>query len=295
MQKFGGNKTATAAPQQAANAPKTFGGGPTQAATTSSAGPPKPQAYASTSPFAVSGLPQATYDGPEGGGGYEKRDEDYWSAHPLSPGDYTFVAYVRKAIMWGNGEVSVVFQAQQWDKQTNRPGDHHQRPVPDKWGWKQTIPPNVATDSPRYKRWRSELVGAYTAGGWPEETWEKDPRTQGPVPPWYRFFVHECADGSHVPIMLAVVCNVPPPNREKGTGLFCNVKKVVPIRIGDNALVQAPMPWEVTPDLAAFHKWKHGEVKQIVSSKDGSVTQLVPLDKDQFAVGHLGMTSWKDL
>lgn len=286
------------AAKNAANAPSNIGG-VAPAAAPANPGPPKPQAYASTSPFARSGLPPATFEGEVGSGGnFEKRDDDYWQAHPLSPGDYTFVAYVRKAIMWGNGEVSVVFQAQDWDKsqgQNGRPGPHHMRPVPDKYGWKQTIPPNVATDSPRYKRWRSELVGAYTAGGWPEETWEKDPQTQGPVPPWYRFFVHECADGSHVPIMLAVVCNVPPPNREKGSGLFTNVKKVVPIRVGDNALVQAPMPWEVTPDLAAFHKWKHGEVKQIVSNKDGSVTQLVPLDKDQFSVGHLGMTSWKDL
>ena len=151
---------------------------------------------------------------------------------------------------------------------------------------------NVSTDSPRYKRWRSELVGAYTAGGWPESSWEKDPQTQGPVPPWYRFFVHECADGSHVPIMLRVSINVTFPR--DGMGSFTNVKSVVPILI-NSAPVQAPMPWEVTPDLAAFHKWKHGEVKQIVSNKDGSVTQLVPLDKDQFAVGHLGMTSWKDL
>jgi hypothetical protein len=298
MQTFGKPKTGGPAAQQpAANAPKTFGGG-AQAAT-----PPRPQQApaassqraSATSPFATAGgLPPATYEGEVGSGNFEKRDDDYWQAHPLSPGDYTFAAYVRKAIMWGSGEVSVTFQAQDWDKDANRPGPHHMRPVPDKYGWKQTIPPNVATDSPRYKRWRSELVGAYTAGGWPEDSWEVDPTTQGPVPPWYRFFVHEAADGSHVPIMLAVVCNVPPPNREKGSGLFTNVKKVVPVVI-NGAFVQAPMPWEVTPDLAAYHKWKHGEVKQIVSNKDSSVTQLVPLDKDQFAVGYLGMTSWKDL
>lgn len=273
----------------------TFGGGQRQPPAASSPQAPSQQRAPAASPFARSGgLPPATYEGEVGSGNFEKRDDDYWQAHPLSPGDYKFVAYVRKAIMWGSGEVSVSFQAQDWDTAANRPGPHHMRPVPDKWGWKQTIPPNVATDSPRYKRWRSELVGAYTAGGWPEDTWEKDPTTGGPVPPWYRFFIHECADGSHVPIMLAVVCNVPPPNREKGSGLFCNVKAVVPIII-NGAPVQAPMPWEVTPDLAAFHKWKHGEVKQIVSNKDSSVTQVVPLDKDQFAVGHLGMTSWKDI
>lgn len=282
------------AAKPAANAPQNFGGGaPAAAVTVNPAGPPKPQAYASTSPFARSGLPPATYDGPEGGGGnYEKRDDEYWAAHPLSPGDYSFFAYVRKAIMWGSHEISVSFQAQDWDTQANRPGPHHMRPVPDRWGWKQTIPPNVATDSPRYKRWRADLVGAYTAGGWPESSWEKDPTTQGPVPPWYRFFIHECADGSHVPIMLRVSVNVTFPR--DGMGSFTNVKSVVPILV-NGAPVQAPMPWEVTPDLAAFHKWKHGEVKQIVSNKDSSVTQLVPLDKDQFAVGHLGMTSWKDL
>lgn len=292
MQTFGKPKTGgAAASSPAANAPKSFGGGSPASSHQQASAQQRPPAV---SPFAsAGGLPPATYEGEVGSGNFEKRDEEYWQAHPLSPGDYTFLAYVRKAIMWGSGEVSVSFQAQDWDREANRPGPHHMRPVPDKWGWKQTIPPNVATDSPRYKRWRSELVGAYTAGGWPEDAWEKDPRTNGPVPPWYRFFVHECADGSHVPIMLAVVCNVPPPNREKGSGLFCNVKKVVPVII-EGALVQAPMPWEVTPDLAAFHKWKHGEVKQIVD-KAGVFTQLVPLDKDQFAVGHLGMTSWKDI
>ena len=279
------------AAKPAANAPQNFGGGVPATAAPVNPGPPKPQAYASTSPFAHSGLPPATYEGEVGSGNFEKRDDEYWSAHPLSPGDYSFVAYVRKAIMWGNHEVSVSFQAQEWDTQANRPGPHHMRPVPDKWGWKQTIPPNVSTDSPRYKRWRSELVGAYTVGGWPESSWEKDPQTQGPVPPWYRFFVHECADGSRVPIMLRVTVNVTFPR--DGMGSFTNVKSVVPILV-NGAPVQAPLPWEVTPDLAAFHKWKHGEVKQI-NGKDGSVTQLVPLDKDQFAVGHLGMTSWKDL
>lgn len=294
MQTFGKPKTGgTAAPQQAANAPKTFGGG--ASATSPQARPQQAPASSSqrspaTSPFAsAGGLPPATYDGPEGGG---NRDDDYWQAHPLSPGDYTFVAAVRKAIMWGNGEVSVTFQAQEWDREANRPGPHHMRPVPDKWGWKQTIPPNVATDSLRYKRWRSELVGAYTAGGWPESSWEKDPSTQGPVPPWYRFFIHECADGSHVPIMLLVSVNVTFPR--DGMGSFINVKSVIPVLV-NGAPVQAPMPREVTPDLAAYHKWKHGEVKQIVSNRDNSVTQLVPLDKDQFAVGHLGMMSWKDL
>lgn len=273
---------------------KTFGGGaPAQRPATPQPQPAPARVTAqqantpAASPFArAGGLPPATVE-PGDGGTREKRDDAYWADHPLGVGDHTFVCYV-KAVLWSSSnEVSVKFQAQDWDRDTNRPGPHHQRPVPDRYGWKQTARPGISEKG--YANWRRDLVASYTAGGFPEESWERD-ASGGPVPPWHRFFVHECPDGSHVPIMLAVVCNVPPPN---GTSLFCNVKQVVPIYI-DGKPYQAPMPFEVHPDLAAFHKWRHGEVKQI-AGKVGSVTQLVPLDRDQFALGHLGMATYKDI
>lgn len=253
--------------------------------------PAQPQATMAApqaSPFArAGGLPPATVE-PGDGGTREKRDDEYWAQHPLTPGNYTLACYV-KAVLWSSSnEVSVKFQAQDWDRTINRPGAHHQRPVPDRYGWKQTARPGFSEKG--YANWRRDLVASYVACGFPEETWERD-QSGGPVPPWHRFFVRECPDGSHIPIMLVVVCNVPPPN---GTSLFCNIKQVYPLTVDGDKLVQAPMPFEVHPDLAAFHKWRHGEVKKI-AGKDGSVTQLVPLDRDQFALGHLGMATYKDL
>ena len=248
-------------------------------------------AQAARQPSPFRGLPPAdpSVDTSGGGGGYEKRDDSYWDAHPFASREepYVLTCYVSKIMLWASGEPVVHFKAMDWDKDANRPGAHHQRPVPDRWGWKQTPSPKQVENPKAYAYWRRDIVKCYASCGYPEADWPTD-EAGSPVPPWFRFFVHQGPDGLFVPIMFNVHVKV---EAARAThGVFANVRDVVPLP----GPVQAPMPWEVPPLIAHSCKWNIAE-ERTIAGKDGSVTHIAVVDKNTIPLGHLGMRTWKDL
>jgi hypothetical protein len=97
MQKFGGGKPTPQSPPPQPVAP------PRQAKPSQQQRPP------AFGPGLAPADPSVDTSG--GGGGFEKRDDSYWEAHPLSPGKdgitYTFASYVSKIVWWNNGGVTV--------------------------------------------------------------------------------------------------------------------------------------------------------------------------------------------
>jgi hypothetical protein len=247
--------------------------------------PAAPPAGPSPSRGFGGGIPPHDPNAKDTGGDFEKRDAAYWESHPIAPGSYTFDCYVSKIVWWADGGISVMLRVTQWDRAANRPGEHHQR----EFRWDQT--PGKRTGS-ALNRWRDELIRAYQGCGYPDEhAWPKD--GDKPCPPWHEFFVYEAPDGRHVPIVLTVRLSVTPPS-ERGSG-FTNIKSVSPIAMkGQHDRVQAPLPYEVPADIATFHNWRHGDPKHI--AKDGRhLATVVPIDKDCVPLGHLGMSTYKDL
>ncbi len=271
MQKFGGGKPTHQSPTPQPVAPQR------------QANPSQQHRPPAFGPGLAPADPSVDTSSGGGGGGYEKRDDAYWEAHPLSPGKdgatYTFASYVSKIVWWNNGGVTVTCKVSDWDRDANRPREHHGRPI----DWRQTASDKQRASDKAYAFWRADLVGAYTAGGWPEESWPKN--GEHPAPPWHLFFVHQAADGLMVPIMFGMEVRVTPPR--SGNGVFVNVKKVVPVP----GPVQAPMPYEVPPGLAELHRWKVAEHRTFGASN----TPSAKLDKDQIPMAHLGMRTWKDL
>lgn len=225
----------------------------------------------------------------DGGGGYVKKDDAYWADHPLRAGTYEFFAYVSKVIWWGPDGVAVTFRVVDWDNATGRSREHHGRPI----RWDQSMRAEMleryASGDEKAKKafafWRRDIVGAYTACGFPEDVWEKKP-DGSVVPPWHLFFVHGCPDGTRVPIMLQIKVVVQP-QREK----FPNVRSIIRV----NGPLQAPLPYDVHPPLAEFHAWRVKETRTINVPSKGYSTEVAVLDKDQFVMGHCGLATYKDL
>src|SRR5574338_448737 len=153
MKTFGGsNRSATPPAGQA----------PTPAPAANHTPPAKPPA--STGRALGGGLPPP--DPNAGDGGFEKRDDAYWDAHPLKPGPHEFDCYVSKIVWWANGGITVTFRVTDWDHAANRPNEHHGR----QFAWEQGHGKRTGA---AYNAWRAEIVGAYAAGDWPEEKWPK--------------------------------------------------------------------------------------------------------------------------
>lgn len=149
-------------------------------------------------------------------------------------------------------------------------------------GWNQTPPSSVAADpnSPGMRFFRKRLVDAYTAGGWPEETWTKsaqDPKAI--VPPYYRFFVQQVRDGSWLPALLQADIEV---------GKYTNILAVRQV----DGPVQAPMPRRVPEFIADAYRWPYQPDEFTTSS--GHRISVAKLNKDTFPTGHLGLRNYKD-
>lgn len=242
--------------------------------------PPTPAAPPARMGFGA-GIPPRDPNAGDGGGDFEKRDADYWRAHPLKVGTYYFFAFVSKIVMWADGGVTLTLRVSEWDRDQRRPGEHHGRNI----SWPQG-PGNRSGDA--LNRWRAEIIKAYQAAGYADETAWPQSSDGAPCPPWHEFWVQQMPDGLYVPCLLGIEVNVPPPR--EGMGLFTNVKKVARM----DGPVQAPMPFELPEQVATLYGWRFGQERHI--TKDGRhLATTVPIDKDCVPLGHLGLKTYKDI
>lgn len=288
---------AAAQPRQAAQAPRSaaFGGGGL---------PPPPAGFDPNS-------------GGGGGGGFVKRDDDYWRDHPLFEGTHHFTLYVNKIKWWGLDGYSVDFRVTEWDRATNRSGDNHGRPI----AWQQSMMASKMWEwqngdekaGRAYGHFRHRLVTAYAACGWPEERWEVDdtipqsewqvdPRTGQKVPPrcppWHQFFVHQLANGLVVPVVLAAEVVV-----ERGREKWPEVRRLSVVTDSQRKVpFEAPLPYEVPPAVAAFHRWEVKETRTYTipakTAKNGYQYDAYDVEAavlSQVQVGQVGLPTYKDL
>lgn len=277
---------APAASQQAAPAP---------------ARPAQQQAQRAPS-FGGRGLPPAPpeVDTSRRSGNFEKRDDEYWAAHPLEPGEHTFrVCYVNKIIAWAGGGVDVFCKVSDWNAFDNQPNEHHGRPL----RWSQQPHPRVidemyssdpevsAAGRKKYGYWRGDIVRTYTGLGLPDTAWAQDADGNVEVP-WPFFFVRQVGT-LHVPICfsLTVVATVPTKTR----GSFVNIVDGAQLTDAKAGWVQAPLPYEVPPILAEQHRWGIADRKWIGRPEKGPQTEIAVLDRNTVPVPHAGLTTWKDL
>ena len=251
--------------------------------------------------FGGRGLPPARPDidtNRRGGGGFEKRNDEYWLAHPLRPGQHTFrVCYVNKIIAWASGGVNVYARVSDWDAVNNTPGEHHGRTI----DWPQNPHPRLverlASSDPTeregaekgYAFWRADIVRTYTGLGLPDTAWAQDADGNVEVP-WPFFFVRQVG-AVHVPICFSLTVSVTVPTSTRGS--FINVIDGAQVTDSRSDWVQAPLPYEVPPRLAEQLRWPIAERKWI--GKSGPQTEIAVLDRNAVEVPHAGMTTWKDL
>lgn len=206
--------------------------------------------------------------------------------------------FVSKIIWWGTDGPRVTFKVTDWDRDANRPREHHGRPI--RWDQQkdaEMMARFVSGDEKAKKAFaffRKDIVGAYTACGWPEEKWPRGD-DGNPAPPWHLFFVHSCADGTRVPILLSVTVAVQP-MREK----FPTVKAVSVVP----GPIQAPLPYDLPPEAAAFYGWKISDRRTIECRErvtkngyryDAMSVDVVVVDKFAVPMPHLGMRTYRDL
>lgn len=234
------------------------------------------------------------------GGGFEKRDDGYWTDHPLKPGEHNFrIVYVNKVIAWAGGGVDVFCKASDWNAADNQPNEHHGRPL----RWSQQPHPRVIEEMyssdpevskvgrQKYGYWRGDIVRTYTGLGLPDTAWAQDAEGNVEVP-WPFFFVRQVGS-LHVPICfsLDVVVTVPTKTRSS----FTNIVDGAQLTDAKAGWVQAPLPYEVPPILAEQHRWAIAERKWIGKIENGPQTEIAVLDRNTVPVPHAGLTTWKDL
>jgi hypothetical protein len=240
------------------------------------------------------------------GGGFEKRDDAYWQAHPLAPGTYDLDVYVNKIADWSVGRVAITLQVHDWDPNIGAKGGygpHHQRPI----DWDHSRPDLVAKlrtathaanseckcDGCKAYRglqyWRAEMVGAYAAAGIAEAQF---PMLNGnAVIPWWSLFFHQCPDGVMVPVMLSATIAV-----QAGRQRFPTIRAIRRIESENGKPVQAPMPYAVPPYFAADMRWTIAEEK-VWGKSDGfnGTAQVAILDRNAVPLGHCNLPTYKDL
>ncbi len=234
------------------------------------------------------------------GGSFEKRDDEYWRAHPLKPGRHEFrVCYVNKIIAWASGGVNVYARVSDWNAHENRPGEHHGRTI----DWAQNPHPRVlermssadpgeaAAGRKSYAYWRADLVQTYTRLGLPDTAWAEDSAGNVEVP-WPFFFVRP-AGNLHVPICFSLTVNRTVPSGRSSS--FTNIVDGAQLTDSKSGWVQAPLPYEVPPMLAEQHRWAIAERKFIGKLENGPQTEIAVLDRNTVPVPHAGLTTWKDL
>lgn len=263
--------------------------------------------------FGGGGLPPPPpgFDPSAVGERFVKRDDAYWDAHPLDAGSYNFVVYVSKIKWWGADGYSIEFKVSDWDRETNRPtvhgyyrdGNgivHHGRPI----AWQQSMMASKMWEYANgdekagraYGHFRHKIVAAYTACGWPEERWEID--SGSPCPPWHQFFVHPLANGLVVPVVLAAEVVV-----ERGREKWPEVRRLSVVTDSQRKVpFEAPLPYEVPPAVAAFHRWGVKETRTYTipakTAKNGYQYDAYDVEAavlSQVQVGEVGLPTYKDL
>lgn len=199
---------------------------------------------------------------------------------PWPSGNATYLCSVQKIVKWSFGTI-VTFRVES--------GPERGRQL----DWGQTEPANM--DATKKAKWRSNLFGAYAAGGWPLDAdattgwpgWEKNSRGIG-VPPYDQFFIHTAPDGVQVPVIIKVdtwtvaVADARP---------FVNaVRHYVPD--GHSLPVQAPMPYHLPAWLADLNKWTASP--DVITTKSG-IVEVVKVDYKQIPFGHGGLKTMRDL
>jgi hypothetical protein len=208
-------------------------------------------------------------------------------------GTYHFDAFVNKVIEWAAGRESVVFRVNQWDRATNRSGPHHGRPIEWRQNMHDKVIDRMSADNPdtedrgkaqfAYSRWRRDIVGLYTACGWPESDWAKG-EDGNPKAPYDEFFAHQCKDGVFVPIMFRMTVVVEP-KRER----WPEIRALAPITVNGN-FVQAPMPFFLPPAAATRLGWTIADTD---TWKDG--TTVAKIDRESVILGHLNLPTYKEI
>lgn len=227
---------------------------------------------------------------PPSPGGLTKRTDKEWDADPLAAGEHEFDAYVSKIVAWNAGGVTVTFRVSQWDREANRSGPQHGRPIRFDQQPRRAVldaylsDPNDEQAAKKYAYWRHDIVTAYTASGYPEDQWQRD--AVGPVPPWDRFFVI-AAGGLSVPVMFRLKVRAWRGTTASGV----DVKSMSMIKTSDGRPFQAPLPREVPPGLATLHRWTVVETRV---AGDNLATCAV-LDKDCVPFPFNNMPTYKDL
>lgn len=249
---------------------------------------------ASSSPVRPS--PQSTYaTSDERGGGVVYQEGDSTEARApgyprndsfgnLPAGYHKFIVSVNDIIPWHFGDV-VAFRVE-FGPDRGRQIDWAQSEGTDKDG--------NAWSAKRASVWRSQLFGAYAAGGW---TLEPNPATGWPgwpknkagasLPPYDAIFVHECADKVLVPVLLAIEVQVDA-DYEK----YPKVLRVSHYLI-DGTPVQAPMPRRTPPWLARQYKWVAAD--DVISTGSGHVVKVAKPDYKQVPLGHGGLKTYRQI
>jgi len=233
------------------------------------------------------------------GGGFTRRTDKEWDEdHPLRDGEHELDAYVTKVVAWNAGGVTVTFRVSQWDRDANRSGPHHGRPLrfdqqPRRSLAERLRDPADEKAARQYGNWRHDIVTAYTDCGFPEESWQRD--DVGPVPPWDRFFVQQVG-GLVIPVMLRVkvrAWSMKSETRYVHDRAFhgLDVKSITVVRDGGGRPFQAMLPREVPPGVAQMHRWRVAEERTI---GDGLATVAV-LDKESVPFPHNNLPTYKDL
>ena len=286
-----------AAPQRQQNAPAPTGAQqaarPNHAAT--------PAAPASSRGGGLPPPPTNWTPPPPGSGNAGKRTDKEWESYPLRDGEHTFDAYVSKIIAWNSGGVTVTLRVTQWDRAANRSGPDHGRPLRfDQQPRKKVLDeylanPNDQKAVDRYCNWRHDLVSAYLACGFPEDSWERD--GDDIIPPWDRFFVRQHG-GAVVPVVLSVTVRAW--SMRDNTGRYStpfhglDVKSMHVVETAQKQPFQAPLPYEVPVALANQHRWGIAETKTI-DKNNVPIAVVAVLDRNALTLPHAGLPTYKDL
>lgn len=199
---------------------------------------------------------------------------------PWPSGNDTYLCSVQKIVKWSFGTI-VTFRVEA--------GPERGRQL----DWGQSEPANM--DATKKAKWRSNLFGAYAAGGWPLEAdaatgwpgWEKNSRGIG-VPPYDQFFIHTAPDGVQVPVIIKV---------DTWTGTVADARPFVNavrhyVPDGHTLPVQAPMPYHLPAWLADLNKWTASP--DVITTKTG-IVEVVKVDYKQIPFGHGGLKTMRDL
>ena len=246
---------------------------------------PPPQQRQPTSDRDDEGVRREEGDSTEARGpsmGYPKWDS---FTTPFPAGNATYVCSVQKIVKWPFGTM-VTFRVEVGPERGRT------------FDWSQMQPQSLTGD--KAAKWRSNLFGAYAAGGWPLDP---DPSTKWPgwerngagvgVPPYDRMFVHTAPDGVQVPVALEV-------DTWTGTQASASGKDPTPfvnavshyVPTGSSLPVQAPMPYHLPEWLARRHRWEY--TPDSIVTRNGSIA-VAKVDYKQVPFNHGGLRTLRDL